>query len=155
MTSNDLRCPQCSAHISSNADWCTLCYADLRAAPEPPAAPAVEAVPQDVPAPELALAEEPAPADGSEGRGKHARAKTSYADAVARAGVPLDEAELAEFNARAEEMLAMLKAESGPALGSWANRLESTQSRVVAGAIVLVGLLTFALLAMTVIGHFI
>jgi hypothetical protein len=155
MTSNDLRCPQCSAHISSKADWCTLCYADLRVSPEPPTPPAVEAARLEEPAPELAPAEELAAAEGGEGRGKHSRAKPSYADAVARAGVPLDEAELAEFDARAEEMLAMLRAESGNPLGTWAQRLDSKQARVVAGAVMLIGLLTFVLLAMTVIGHFV
>jgi hypothetical protein len=114
-----------------------------------------EEAPQAQPAAVLAPTEEPAAADGSEGRGKHSRSTPSYADAVARAGVPLDEAEQAEFDARADEMLAMLKAESSSPLGPWASRLDSTQARVIAGAAMLVGLLTFSLLAMTVVGHFV
>lgn len=43
-TSQDLRCPRCAAHVRAGSDWCTLCYADLRPAPEPavptPVAPA-------------------------------------------------------------------------------------------------------------------
>ena len=31
----DFRCPHCSALLRSGAQWCTLCYADLRPAPEP------------------------------------------------------------------------------------------------------------------------
>ena len=29
------RCPHCGAAVGKNAGWCTLCYADLRPAPEP------------------------------------------------------------------------------------------------------------------------
>lgn len=31
----DFRCPQCGALLRSGAQWCTLCYADLRPEPEP------------------------------------------------------------------------------------------------------------------------
>jgi hypothetical protein len=31
----DIRCPHCSALLRSGAQWCTLCYADLRPTPEP------------------------------------------------------------------------------------------------------------------------
>jgi hypothetical protein len=155
MTSNDLRCPRCSAYISSKVDWCTLCYADLRPAPEPPPAPVVETAALADPVVELASTGGSDAADSDEGRGKHARSTPSYTDAVARAGVPLNEAEQAEFEARADEMLAMLKAESRHPLGPWASRLDSTQARVLAGAAVLIGLLTFSLLAMSIIGHFI
>jgi RNA polymerase subunit RPABC4/transcription elongation factor Spt4 len=31
----DFRCPHCGALLRSGAQWCTLCYADLRPAPEP------------------------------------------------------------------------------------------------------------------------
>lgn len=30
------RCPHCRASVRPGAPWCTLCHADLRAAPEPP-----------------------------------------------------------------------------------------------------------------------
>jgi len=31
----DARCPHCSALLRAGAEWCTLCYADLRPKPEP------------------------------------------------------------------------------------------------------------------------
>ena len=31
----DARCPHCGALLRSGAEWCTLCYADLRPKPEP------------------------------------------------------------------------------------------------------------------------
>lgn len=31
----DVRCPQCGALLRTGAQWCTLCYADLRPKPEP------------------------------------------------------------------------------------------------------------------------
>ena|GEM_PF-978909 len=31
----DVRCPHCGALLRSGAQWCTLCYADLRPKPEP------------------------------------------------------------------------------------------------------------------------
>jgi hypothetical protein len=146
MTSNDLRCPQCSAHVSPGADWCTLCYTDLRPPPEPPV---VEAAPE----PELVVEPAPVPEQSGEQpavvQGKHTRSATAYGDAA-----PLDAAGLTAFEARADEMLAMLAAESSHPMGPLADRLESTSSRVVAGLIGLVVLSTAGLLVMTVLGHF-
>jgi RNA polymerase subunit RPABC4/transcription elongation factor Spt4 len=31
----DVRCPHCGALLRAGAEWCTLCYADLRPKPEP------------------------------------------------------------------------------------------------------------------------
>ena len=31
----DPRCPQCSARVPAGADWCSLCYASLKAPPAP------------------------------------------------------------------------------------------------------------------------
>jgi RNA polymerase subunit RPABC4/transcription elongation factor Spt4 len=31
----DVRCPKCGALLRAGAQWCTLCYADLRPKPEP------------------------------------------------------------------------------------------------------------------------
>lgn len=46
------RCPSCGARITVGAPWCTLCYADLRPAPEPIHEPIREpvSVPASVPA---------------------------------------------------------------------------------------------------------
>jgi hypothetical protein len=154
MTSNDLRCPQCSAHVSPGADWCTLCYTDLR---EPPDPPVVEATPETELTVEPALVPERAGEQVGERageqpavtQGKHTRSTTAYGDAA-----PLDAAELTALEARADEMLAMLAAESGHPMGPLADRLESTSARVVAGLIGLVVLSTAGLLVMTVLGHF-
>jgi hypothetical protein len=152
MTSNEERCPACSAHVTPGADWCTLCFADLRVAPVAP----LPMVTEGEAAPDLALAvEQPlVPEQVAEpavdGRGKHARAATTYGDPA-----PLDAADLTALQARADEMLAILAAESGHPMGPLADRLESTTSRVVAGLIGLVALSAVGLLVMTVLGHFI
>ena len=49
-----VRCPACAAAVPIGAPWCTLCFADLRPAPQPP--PAVEATPEPAPEHELAYA---------------------------------------------------------------------------------------------------
>jgi hypothetical protein len=35
----DPRCPNCSARVPADADWCSLCYASLRVQPAPAPAP--------------------------------------------------------------------------------------------------------------------
>lgn len=173
MTSNDLRCPQCSAHVSSGADWCTLCFADLRV---PPVPPVLEAEPEVEPAPVVEPAGEQVGEPAERGRGKHARSATlregtlreetlydatahdvsSYTEATSYATrTPRDEAESAALEARANEMLAILAAESSHPMGPLADRLESTSARVVAGIIGLVVLSIAGLLVMTVLGQFI
>lgn len=37
----EARCPNCSALVSEDADWCGQCFTTLRRAPEPPPAPTV------------------------------------------------------------------------------------------------------------------
>jgi hypothetical protein len=75
-TSPAVRCPRCSAHVRTGSDWCTLCYADLRPAPqataaEPVAEPAVETAAETVVEPPVLLE---APAEAMSPRtGKHAR----------------------------------------------------------------------------------
>jgi hypothetical protein len=169
-TSHDLRCPRCSAHTSPGADWCTLCFADLRPealheAPAPPAA--VEAAHEGTPV------NEPTVAPARHGNGKHARAATTYDDLAVTAVAPhdpaerayddaavtavalRDPAETARIEARADEMLAMLKADDGNPLGPLANRLNTTHSRIGAGLIGLVGMTLLGWLVMTVLGHFV
>jgi hypothetical protein len=170
MTSNDLRCPRCSAHVSPGAPWCTLCFADLRVPPvaevaevepevDPDVDPAVDPAVEPPVVPEQAGQQDGEPVDG--GRGKHARSATAYGDAAAYAdatsygvATPRDPAESAALEARADEMLALLAAESPHPMGPLADRLESTSARVVAGLIGLVVLSAAALLVMTVLGHF-
>lgn len=100
MTILDLRCPRCAALVRPDAEWCTLCHADLRAATEP-AAPEAVAVAPVTDAPDLsdevvlplvpldrlgvplapAVADDDPPARPATG-GKHARraAPTAVAD---------------------------------------------------------------------------
>ena len=75
-TSPAVRCPRCSAHVRTGSDWCTLCYADLRPAPqataaEPVAEHAVETAVEAV-VEATVLLEPPAEA-GPPRTGKHAR----------------------------------------------------------------------------------
>ncbi|MDQ1679368.1 MAG: hypothetical protein QOI42_227 [Frankiaceae bacterium] len=67
---DELRCPSCSARVSADAEWCSLCYTSLRAAPAPapafaqssvagaaPAAPAYPVTPDPLTAPLAELTE--------------------------------------------------------------------------------------------------
>jgi hypothetical protein len=157
MTSNDLRCPQCSAHVSPDAHWCTLCFADLRPAPvveevpDQPAAEPEQSAPQRVDQVGDQVLEQ-----GEPGRGKHARSKPTYDDAVPRSeSVPRDAAATAEFEARAEEMLALLAADTSHPLGPVADRLKTNSARAVAAGFGFVLLLLAVLLVMALLGHFI
>jgi len=53
----DVRCPHCGALLRAGSPWCSLCFTDLRPAPEPEAVP--EVVPEAVPAPEPVGSREP------------------------------------------------------------------------------------------------
>jgi len=59
----DFRCPKCGALLRSGAQWCTLCYADLRPKPEPVAVSTREpsyaagATPADPSTPQLSALE--------------------------------------------------------------------------------------------------
>jgi hypothetical protein len=117
----------------------------LQQAPALP--PAVEAVPESEPGLEPPVE----PVRG--GNGKHARAATTYDDSAVTAVAARDPADTAKIEARAAEMLAMLKADLGNPLGPMADRLATTQSRVVTGLIGLVGVSLTLWLVMTVLGH--
>ena len=158
MTSHDLRCPQCSAHIIPGAEWCTLCFADLRPpppvveAPSTPAAPTAPAVVAGEPVNDPAPGPETTPAGG----GKHARRETTYDDAATPTALPpVDPAAAAEIEARADEMLAMLAAESRSGLHPLSGRLATKQARVVASLAGGIGLVVLGVLVMTVLGLFV
>ncbi|MCU1675491.1 MAG: hypothetical protein JWM93_249 [Frankiales bacterium] len=59
----DPRCPQCSARVPADADWCSLCYTSLRAAPAPAPAPA----PSPAASPPVAVAQRQIPSYASAG----------------------------------------------------------------------------------------
>jgi hypothetical protein len=158
-TSHDLRCPRCSAHASPGADWCTLCFADLR--PPPP----VEPTPEPLPAVEPPTAESDSGIDGKvdtpaeparSGNGKHARSAPTYDESLSPSGgLPRDAASMAELDARAVAMLAELAAVTQRPLGPIASRLDSTSAQAIAAGFGFVLLVVIALLVMTLLGHFI
>jgi hypothetical protein len=115
-----VRCPRCLARITDGADWCSLCYADLRAARgRHQAAPTESAAEPASTAPARAVAV------------RHLRDHEQRADGI-------------------DAMLAMLAAESGPPLGVLPGRLgRSTGQRVglmvggvIACTVVIFGLMT-------------
>ena len=143
----DLRCPQCAAHVRTGSDWCTLCYADLRPAPEPaavaePAAPEVptaDVLPAvDLPSGAAAdlPAADPAPEAAPASRGKHAKHSSRPS--------------VEETEALAAQLLAQLAVtESGSPLGRVSALTDSTGKKVglmIGGAAALM-LLIFALMA--------
>lgn len=144
-TSHDLRCPKCGAHAPAAADWCTLCYADLR----PPAEPDPTGVPPQQEAADADATLETSVGAAAEGaRGKHARrptagetgTATAAPDGSLPAGVDLD------------LMIAQLAAETSAPLGSFMDRFDSKGSRalVLCGGVAAVVVLL--LLVMTVLG---
>ncbi|MGZ4595494.1 MAG: hypothetical protein ACXV3V_01095 [Actinomycetes bacterium] len=143
-TSHDLRCPRCAARSLPDAEWCTLCYADLRPAPEP-APPAPE--PEPVTGESQPHVDVPS-ALGS--RGKHARR--------VRAHDPADPADPAEpvpaglQDVDVDLMLAQLSAETAVALPGFLDRVESKGARVAIMCGGVAGIAVVLLVLMTVVG---
>ena len=148
-------CPRCGAHSRLNAQWCTLCYADLRPAPARSrrAAPVAVTVP---PTPTETLTETPTETQTptqvsvtAAGRGKHARQGTTVEVSAPERGLPTrtpDE----EVLRRADAMLAQLAAEERKPLPGLMGRLDSKGARVAvtAGGMALVALLLFLVMAL-------
>jgi hypothetical protein len=160
-TSPDPRCPRCNAHVRQDAEWCTLCYADLRPAPEPvpepePVVPAAEQPDADLdgpPARATALLV-PAGADPMLGWLSRAAAGTAPASASSRPAGRHSRRRATEPPASldgvdVDAMLAVLAAESDSGLGPLASRLESKGSKaiVIAGGIGAVCLVLFVVMA--------
>ena len=148
-------CPRCGAHTRIGAQWCTLCYADLRPAPDAtrrpdpalvtvPPTPAAEA--RSERAPESAPA---TPVTGP-GRGKHARH-----DSTVEHHQSESDSEPATRSAHASEvlspdaMLVLLAAESSKPLPGLSGRLESKGSRIAltVGGMAMIAVLLFAVMA--------
>jgi hypothetical protein len=127
-TSLPVRCPHCAAQVVAGSDWCTLCYADLRPAPEPEPEPGQVVEQSAEPAEAAAVAgkaDPPAAAAPTGGRGKHARVVPA---SEAEAPAPLDPTE-AEI--LADQLIAELAiTEGGNPLGSLTEALDSTAKRV-------------------------
>ena len=150
-------CPRCGAHTRLGAQWCTLCYADLRPAPvrsrqQDPALVAVPATPDSE-----SVSEPVGAAASAATRGKHARHDATVEDSGSESE-PAEPAEPLARGAQANDvlstdaMLALLAAESKKPLPGLAGRLESTGSRIalMAGGMVLFA--TFLFVVMAVIG---
>ena len=142
MTSSDLRCPRCAAHAPAGAQWCSLCYADLRpAAPEQRAdgqqtgdpAGAPSALPPELPAEQKDAAGpgQPPAEPAARPRGKHAR---RAAPGDQPSALPTD------LEQTAAAMLAQLAAsESGSPLGRYSGLVDTSAKKVglmVGGAVV-------------------
>lgn len=135
MTSVDLHCPSCQALVKAGADWCTLCYADLRPAPAPES--------------------EPALASGGSAPALHADQPGSplaAGPAGGPGGAEPTEEQRREIEDVANRMLAQLAAESSVPLASVSGHFQSNGAKVAlifGGTIVLVGVI---LGLMTLIG---
>lgn len=142
-TTYDLKCPRCAAHAPAGADWCSLCYADLRPAvtPEPEQQPEpVAAEPEPV-----QLEAEPALAElvtAGPPRGKHAKR--------AESGEPGDLGADGAATVDPDALLAQLAAaESGNPLGSYSRFVDTPAKKVglMVGGAVAAMVLLFALMA--------
>jgi hypothetical protein len=152
-TSTDaaLRCPQCAAHVRAGSEWCTLCYADLRPAPQDPQVPDEPA--EDVPAGTSAIervetlpAVLPTSATGGEADAAPAPRRGKHAKHAATAST-------SETEAIAAQLLAQLAAEESSApLGRLTGLTDSPGKKVgliIGGSVTLI-LVFFTL--MTIIG---
>jgi len=134
----DLRCPRCGAHAPSGAQWCSLCFSDLRVSAADP-----EPIPEVVTeAASVSPVEEPAqvaPSRDARPRGKHARRAAADVDKPA-----------ADVEAQAAQLLAQLAAsESGAPLGRYSGFVDTPAKKVglmVGGAVVAM-LVLFLLMA--------
>jgi hypothetical protein len=176
-THDALRCPRCAAHVPTGAQWCSLCYADLRPAPEPVAEPLAPAAAQ----PTVGLTTEPVAVGGGvdEGgiigesvavavrHGRHSRSAAEPAAATTSAvtpapveaaaavfGTPTQSTEDARLEAISAELLARLAAETRPStrLSRAFAMVDSTPKRVglMLGGLTVISTVLFAV--MTVFG---
>ena len=137
------RCPQCVGLVRPGQQWCTLCHADLRPAPEPvaqelpvadlSAAPAEQAPTSYDPLTDPLLGDvAPAstPALTPVTSGKHAR-HAAPAHAAGEA-TPADGSVRPTLGEREiEAMIAELAAQTDPPLGGLAGRFDSRSAKVL------------------------
>lgn len=142
MRLTETRCPRCDALVPSDAAWCSLCYAGLRAPSEPaPADVAPEPASPEAAAPSLApappeAADEPVPTTGQR-------------PATTPDGEPESEREGPH---PADAMLAVLAAQSADPLRGLSGRFGSPGARVGLGAAGLVATIVLALAVLTIVG---
>jgi hypothetical protein len=148
---DDPRCPRCAAFVSSRAQWCTLCYADLRPAPEPQPEP--EPVPDPVPVAELVSSSAAVTAPASpraSARGRHARPAAGAGPVSALPGAPSE----LDPDLASDPVLAALATDSGPLFSGFSFDLDSIGAKA---AVIGIGFVVVAggmLAVMTVLGLF-
>lgn len=135
----DLRCPRCGAHAPSGAQWCSLCFADLRASEDAPV-PTPEVVTEAASVSPVEVSGREAPAPDVRSRGKHARRSVAPAQDPA-----------ADVEAQAAQLLAQLAAsESGAPLGRYSGFVDTPAKKVglMMGGAVVAMLVLFVLMAL-------
>ena len=125
--------------MRAGAQWCTLCYTDLRPAPVRPEPVERGRVETESVEPELATV------PGSAGTGKHARRSPANADEV---DGPTPVTQPSDPALGIDAMLALLAAETSDPLAGLTGRFESTGSRIalMAGGVVVVSAVLFVLM---------
>jgi cobalamin biosynthesis Mg chelatase CobN len=131
------RCPSCGASVPVGAAWCSLCFADLRPAPEPPAAPD--------PTPEVSAPD--SAAEGSPPVDRSTRADAD-ADADAAPGAGTATGTSGEPGPSLDAMLAELAAAETARTPAVLGRFSSRGTRV---AVMIVGVLVLSLVLVGVI----
>jgi hypothetical protein len=126
MTQVQTQCPQCGAP-ARGADWCTLCYADLRPPPPPP--PVAD--------------EAGSPVAPASPRGKHARRAATDEEAVAPSLTGVNKDGLS-----VDAMFAILKSESTAPLGALAGRFDNkgAQLTLMVGGLVAIAAVLLVLM---------
>lgn len=141
------RCPKCTAILPQGAQWCSLCYADLRqpVAPAPVDPVPVAAAPGPGVGPVSAEGAAPDPAPAPARSGRHAKRNLPVAD-------PLREL---DFDLSDEQLFEILRSDAADPLTPWRRRLQDPRFKwgmVTAGA---VGLITMIEVIAAVVGSFV
>ena len=128
--------------MRAGAQWCTLCYTDLRPAPVQPEPVEREPVEREPVERELVTVPE------SAGTGKHARRSSAYDEVGGTTTVT--ETSGPDPALGADAMLALLAAETSHPLAGLTGRFESTGSRIglMAGGVVVVSAVLFVLMVL-------
>ncbi len=142
-TTGEETCPRCGAHARSDAEWCSLCYADLRPAPVP--------VPvSDPPGPVTSAADVPAVATARHRAGAGDLGEDGAKDGPADDGTTVEGLTVAQAEST-DAMLAILAIESrSDTLAGLGTRFGSNGQKValMVGAFVGVTVVLFALMAL-------
>ncbi|MEZ5115524.1 MAG: hypothetical protein R2737_04570 [Candidatus Nanopelagicales bacterium] len=120
------RCPNCGASLPAGATWCSLCFADLRSAPQPE--------------PEQQLSPDTEPARVPEAAADEARAETAGTAAASGADPGVD------------SLLAELAAQESATTPAFVRHFSSRGTRVLVMILGTVGLAALLFLLLVVLG---